>query len=66
MVQFWRSSNVLVPGILNNYANYLIMPVGGRLTSFWQIWQALGARPAVVDLVRNGKSSKVIAETGYC
>ena len=29
-------------------------PVGGRLHHFWKVWEALGAKAAVVDILRDG------------
>ena len=33
-----------------------VISVGGRLQSFWQVWQRLGSNPRVVSLLRDGYS----------
>ena len=40
-----------VPNVLHVVTD---LSVGGRLQSFWQVWQSLGPNPRVVSVLRNG------------
>ena len=45
---------LFAPNVQNVHNVVTILPVGGRLQEFWQVWQRLGANPRVVSILKEG------------
>ena len=51
----------LVPNVPNFAQN---QPIGTRLNQFWETWEALGTRPKVVQMLKEGLSGILLLRYG--
>ena len=51
-----------LPVLVNPLQSKPEIPVGGRLGYYWEVWENMGASPAVVDILKNGLKWKFVKE----